>query len=249
MYVKEYGRGDRIFAAFHGWGGTHREFAPLARFLPQDTRLLCPDLPGYGASPGPGAWDLDAIAADMGRELELRLGMQPRTLIGFCSGAVFPLILARRMPETVGRVVMIDPFASVPWYFRIFLRGEFGRRAYSATFQSQAGRAVTDWVVRHIQRQDESFTSAFRDIDHEAVRRYLCLFNRFDVGRFRDLAVATDILYGERTFAEVRRSVERLCELWPHARKFELRGVGHLPLVRGSRQIAAVVFSRETGRA
>lgn len=249
MYVKEYGRGERVFAAFHGWGGTHREFAPLARFLPQDARLVCPDLPGYGASTGPGVWDLDAIAADMERDLELRLSPPPLTLIGFCSGAVFPLILAERMPGRVGRLVMIDPFASVPWYFRIFLRGEFGRRAYSATFQSRAGRAVADGILRRIQRQDESFTSAFRDIDHDVVRRYLFLFDRFDLGRFRNPGAAVDILYGEKTFREVRRSVERLCGLWPHARKIVLHGVGHLPLVKGAPQIAAVVFHPTAGGA
>ena len=248
MYVKEYGRGDRFFAAFHGWGGSHREFVPLASRLPQNGRMLSFDLPGYGASPTPDLWDLDAIAADVEQELECRLGRQPRTLIGFCSGNVFPMLLAQRKPETVERIVMIDPFASVPWYFRIFLWGEFGRRAYAATFQSGTGRAVTDWAIRRIQKQDENFTVAFRDINHDIVRAYLKLFNQVDVQKFSDLRVATDMLYGESTFVEVRKSVARYCELWPHARKIVLRDAGHLPLVKSVRQIASVVFNQESGR-
>ena len=248
MYVKEYGQGDRLFVALHGWGGSHREFAPLASRLPQNGRLLSFDLPGYGASPKPDLWELDAVAANVEQELERRIGQQPRTLIGFCSGNIFPMLLAEQKPETVERIVMIDPFASVPWYFRIFLWGEFGRRAYSATFQSRAGRAVTDWVIRRVQKQNESFTAAFRDIDHDVVRRYLKLFNKVDVRRFKDLGVAIDLIYGESTFREVRQSVTRLGELWPHARKIILRDVGHLPLIKGARQIASVVFDQESGR-
>jgi len=248
MYVKEYGWGDRLFVAFHGWGGTHREFAPLASRMPKDCRLLSLDLPGYGISPKPDMWDLDAIAADAEHELERRIGRQPRTLIGFCSGIIFPLLLAQRKQETVERIVMIDPFASVPWYFRIFLMGEFGRRAYAVTFQSRTGRAVTDWIMRRIQKQDEDFTGAFRAIDHDVVRRYLKLFNQVDVGRFGELRVAIDLLYGENTFVEVRKSITRYCRLWPHARKIVLRDVGHLPLLKGARQLASVVFNQEGGR-
>lgn len=247
MYVKEYGRGDRLFAAFHGWGGTHREFAPLAARMPKNCRLLSLDLPGYGISPGPEAWDLDAIAADAERELESRIGRQPRTLIGFCSGLIFALILAQRNQETVERIVLIDPFATVPWYFRIFLQGEFGRRAYDATFKTRIGRSITDWTIRRIQKQDEDFTGAFRDIDHDVVRMYLKLFNRVDVGKFGDLKMAIDLLYGERTFVEVRKSVTRFSSLWPHARKTVLHDVGHLPLLKGARQLASVVFNQEGG--
>ena len=247
MYVKEHGRGNRIFVAFHGWAGTHREFVPLASRLPGGARLLSVDLPGYGASPEPGTWDLDAIAAALGQELELRTGCLPATLIGFCSGGVFALLVASRKPGAVERIVLIDPFAYVPWYFRIFLRGEAGRRAYAVTFQTRAGRAVADRIVRWAQKQDTDFTAAFRTANHAAVRRYLALFDRIDLQRFRDLPMPIDILYGENTFADVRKSVALYGELWPHARTSVLPGVGHLPLVKGAPRLAAASFGREGG--
>jgi len=213
-----------------------------------DSRLLSVDLPGYGASPRPQEWELDAIAADIEREVEERFGQRPRTVLGFCSGSIFSLLLAQRRPELTERIVLIDPFASVPWYFRIFLLGEFGRRAYAATFQSKLGRSVTDWIVRRLQKQDADFTAAFQDLDHEVARKYLEMLNRADVRRFGDLRIATDILYGESTFAEVRKSVALFCELWPHARKIAMPGVGHLPLLQGVRQLASVVFTQEGGR-
>ncbi len=249
MYVKEYGRGERLFAAFHGWGGTHREFVPLASRLRKDARLLSFDLPGYGNSPEPEMWDPDAIAASLEQELELHTGRRPVTLIGFCSGSLFALLLAQRSPESVERIVLIDPFACVPWYFRIFLWGEFGRRAYASTFQTRAGRAITDRIVRRTQKQDADFTAAFRDMNHETVRKYLALFHATDMRRFRDLRVPVEILYGESTFKEVRKSVAWYCRLWPHARKSVLRGVGHLPLIKGAEQLASAIFDPAEGNA
>ncbi len=247
MFVKEHGRGDRTFVAFHGWGGTHREFVPLASKLPKDARLLSFDLPGYGDSPAPEIWDLDAIAAALEQELELHTDRRPCTLIGFCSGSVFALLLARRKPESVERIALIDPFAYVPWYFRIFLWGEFGRRAYAVTFQSGTGRAVADRIVRWAQKQDADFTAAFRDMNHATVRKYLAMFDRIDMRKFRDLRAPIDLFYGESTFAEVRKSVAWYCELWPHARKSVLRDVGHLPLLKGARQLASAIFDQEEG--
>lgn len=249
MFVKEYGQGDRNFIAFHGWAGTHREFGPLAFRLPEGCRLLSFDLPGYGASPKPDVWDLDTIAAEIEQEIELRLGEQCRTLIGFCSGNAFSLLLAQRKPEAVERIVMIDPFAGVPWYFRIFLAGEFGRRAYAATFQSRLGRAITDWVIRRSQKQEAEFTAAFRDIDHDITRRYLKLLNQVDLRQFSNLMIAVDILYGENTFGAVRKSIMRLRELWPHARIIVLHDVGHLPMLQGARQLTSVIFNQEGERS
>jgi len=247
MYVKAYGRGDRLFVAFHGWGGTHREFVPLAARLPRDARLLSFDLPGYGDSPEPEIWDADAIADSLEQQLDLHAGRRPRTLIGFCSGSLFALLLAHRKPEWVERIALIDPFATVPWYFRIFLLGGFGRRAYAVTFQTRAGRAVTDKIVRWTQKQDADFTAAFRDMNHETVRKYLALFHHADMRRFGDLRVPIDMFYGENTFAEVRKSVAWYGGLWPHAGKIVLLGVGHLPLLKGAEQLASAIFDRKEG--
>jgi pimeloyl-ACP methyl ester carboxylesterase len=247
MYVKEYGRGARPYAAFHGWGGSHREFVPLAARLPAGARLISFDLPGYGDSPEPPLWEPDAIAAALERELEIRTGGAPVTLIGFCSGGVFALLLARRRPESVERIVLIDPFAYVPWYFRIFLWGEFGRMAYVSTFETRAGRALTDRVVRWWQKQDADFTAAFRNLNHEAVRKYLELFQRIDMRQFGDLRMPVDLFYGENTFAEVRQSVDWYGALWPQARRIVLRDVGHLPLLKGAQQLASAIFGGEGG--
>ncbi len=133
--------------------------------------------------------------------------------------------------------------AFVPWYFRLFLCGEFGRRAYATTFQTQVGRKITDWVLKRMQTSDADFTNAFVNLDHDVTLRYLQMLSRVDIHqRFKSLDMDIDILYGEHTFTAVRRSVEIFRSLLPQANVKELRGVGHLPMIKGARQLAAFIF-------
>lgn len=242
MHVEQYGNGPRPFLAFHGWGGDHREFTPLAARLPDNVRLYSVDLPGYGKSPKPLRWDMTEIVHEIVREMEQR-DLNDVTLIGFCSGAVLALLVAKQIPFRVTRIVMIDPFAFLPWYFRIFVAGEFGRRAYRATFSSSRGRRITTWILRRRQSTDDDFMGAFSRVDHETTQQWLGLFRRVgSVKQFAGLSMPVRIAYGERTFAAVRESVREYSAIFPHARTFEIRHAGHLPLVRGAKQLVPIIF-------
>lgn len=242
MHIEEHGVGPRVFLAIHGWGGDHRDFAPLAARLPPDARLLSVDLPGYGRSPAPPPWDLESIVRELTSDLAAR-DLSDITLIGFCSGAVLALFVARSAPERVRRIAMIEPFAFIPWYFRIFLAGEFGRRAYRTAFASPLGRSITTWILRRRQSTDDNFMAAFGRVDHDVTQAWLRMFRGVDPLRlFAGLTVPIDIAMGDHTFAAVRESARRYLALWPQARLHELRHVGHLPLVRGTRQLVPIVF-------
>lgn len=247
MNVEQYGRGARAFFAFHGWGGDHREFAPLAAKLPDDACLFSVDLPGYGESPKPARWEMDEIMREIVATVESR-DLTAVTLIGFCSGAALALLAAQRLPMRVERVVMIDPFAFVPWYFRIFLAGEFGRRAYRATFASPLGRKITTRILQRKQATDDDFMGAFGRVDHEVTLRWLELLHRVGpVEQFAGLTLPVDIAHGERTFAAVRESVRQYRRVLPQARIHELRHAGHLPLVRAAKPLAEIIFRPTAG--
>ena len=245
MFVKCHGEGRRTFIAFHGWAGTHRDFLPLTRHLPEDVKLVTPDLPGNGRSDPPAEWSEKAIVGDLVSVLN-EVSMEPVTLIGFCSGAALALLVAERIPEKVLRIVMIDPFAYVPWYFRIFLAKTWGRMAYHVTFATAWGRKITAEILRSQQASSEDFTAAFQDTDHEVTLTWLAFLNNIGrPSRFASLRLNVDILYGEKTFRAVRASVREYCAALPQSRTHCLSGFGHLPLVRGAKQIAEIVFSRE----
>ena len=248
MYRKIYGDGERLFLAFHGWGGDHREFSAIAARLPDDARWISVDLPGYGDSPPPDVWDMPLIARQLERELnDLFETHDDITLVGFCSGVVFGVELARLRPEAFKRIIMIDPFTFLPWYFRIFTLGAFGRRAYASTFMSATGRKITDRVLSLMQTSDADFTDAFTDADHGLIQNYLRLFSQLDgPSVFSAFDIEVEIALGEKTFAAVKKSVKQIKQQWPEAPVNELLHTGHLPLVKGAPALRKIIFSEPT---
>jgi len=246
MYRKVYGDGKRLFLAFHGWAGDHREFSAIAARLPADACWVSIDLPGYGDTPAPAAWDMPSITRQLERDLnDLFEKYDDITLVGFCSGVIFGVELARLRPEIFKRIVMIDPFTFLPWYFRIFTLGEFGRRAYASTFMSATGRRITDRILSSMQTSDADFTAAFKDADHELIQNYLRLFSRLDgPSVFSAFDIKVDIALGAKTFGAVKRSVKQIKQQWPDAPVHELLRTGHLPLVKGAPALRKIVFTQ-----
>jgi pimeloyl-ACP methyl ester carboxylesterase len=241
MYIEQHGEGTDCFLGLHGWGGTGRDFLPLVRCLPRDAKFVSMDLPGYGKSPPPAAWDEETIAGALS-EVVRAVGVEKLTVVGYCSGAALGLLLAEREQRRIERLVMIDPFAFVPWYFRIFLAGEFGRRAYRFTFMSRLGRRLTSRALQWRQKTDDDFTAAFEKVDGEAALRWLSFLNRIGpASRFAGLRLKVDIVYGSNTFKAVRGSVREFRAVFPAARVVELADVGHLIMVRAARDLADIL--------
>jgi pimeloyl-ACP methyl ester carboxylesterase len=251
MFVERHGRGPEVYFALHGWGGDRRTFAPLAPYVPDGASLYSADLPGCGDSPAPCEWSVGRVVEEIvetvrevvpvSRVTPLRL-----TLVGNCGGAVFALLAAEVLSERVGRVVMIDPFAYLPRYFRLFLAGDFGRRAYAATFANPVGRWVTNQSLRGRRSATADLTASFAETDHEAARHYLALYDEVgSVERFRGFGARVDIAHGDKTFGAVRKSLALWLDVLPHARVRELEGAGHQPIAEAPAQTARVVFNAE----
>lgn len=242
MFVERHGRGPEVYFALHGWGGDRRTFAPLAPFVPEDASLYAADLPGCGDSPRPKAWTVGCVVEEI-VEAVRELEEKRVTLVGNCGGAIFALLAARELGEQVGRVSMIDPFAYLPRYFKLFNAGEFGRRAYDATFANPFGRWLTNQSLRGRRAGASDLTASFAEIDHEAARRYLALYEEIGgVEIFRGLRVHVEIAYGERTFGAVKRSLALWRDVLPGAGVRELKGAGHQPFAEATAQVSEVIF-------
>ncbi len=244
MFRKTYGTGKQLYLAFHGWAGDHREFSAIAARLPENATWISLDLPGYGASAPPDDWDYPALIKHMSSHLrELFESYSNITLVGFCSGVVFGTELARTCPGAISRIIMIDPFAFLPWYFRIFTLGEFGRRAYAATFMNPTGRRIIDRILSTTQTSEADFTAAFAGADHALIQNYLRLFANLDGSKiFSAFDVDVEIVLGEKTFGAVKKSARLIRQQWPDAPIHELPRTGHLPLVKGARELRRIIF-------
>ena len=241
MHVVRHGAGPRAFVALHGWGGSHLTFAPLAPHLPPDVSLFAVDLPGYGRSPRADG-SAEEVAGAVVRTVDA-VGAADVTLVGNCSGAIFALLAALGAPR-VRRVVLVDPFAFVPWYFKVFLHPAIGRYAYYSTFANPLGRWITNASLRRQRAAGSHLTQSFRRVDHEVSLRYLAILDAVgDVSFARGVGVPVDILFGERTFGAVKASLPRWREVLPQARLWPIGGAGHLPIEEAPAQVAALAFS------
>ena len=243
VYMERYGNGPEAYVGLHGWGGGHETFAPMARFLPEHVSLYAPDLPGYGRSPAPEVWDVEAIGEQIARAVS-DLGARRVTIIGNCSGAILGLVAAKHLGEQIERFVMIDPFAYMPWYFRLFVATGFGRYAYYTTFANPVGRWLTNLSLSAKRTSESDLTVSFSRVNHESAYKYLALLAQIEgIDRFGHIAAPVDIVYGEKSFRAIKHSATEWKSLWPHARCFELKGAGHLPIVEATARLSEIVFA------
>jgi len=247
MYVKRYGTaGEQLYFGLHGWSGDHRTFAPLAARMPASAALYSADLPGCGQSPALSNLNVDSVTDEIVKAVLVAVppGKQV-TLIGNCSGAILGLLAAGRIEERVRRLVLIDPFAYWPWYFRVFVAKSFGRYAYRTTFANPFGRWLTNQSLRGHRTAETDLTNSFGEIDHDVAQRYLALLAEVGgIARFANLRrVPIEIVYGERTFGAVKKSVGMWQKIWPQSRARVLAGAGHLPIMEATEALSEIVFA------
>ena len=148
MFHQRTGEGPRAVVGLHGWSGDHHTFDPLLERMPAGFSFWALDLPGCGKSDPPKQWEMRSLAAEVACEI---LGWKQKdiTLLGSCSGAVLAAFVAREFQDmgqtsVIKKLVMIDPFAFCPWYFRIFLIPVVGPLMYAAAFANPMGRWITN---------------------------------------------------------------------------------------------------------
>ena len=183
----------------------------------------------------------------------MHLGMRDLVLVGSCSGAILTAFVARELremgrPEVVNRIVLIDPFAFCPWYFRFFLLPLVGFPIYAVAFANPVGRWLTNLSLQDKKAGDTDLTQSFARVNHRTTWKYLRMLDECGFpGQFRGLPLAVDILYGQKTFSAVRKSVGIWKEALPQARVRELARVGHLPISEGTEEVARIIFTGTKG--
>lgn len=250
MYLAKYGSGENVIVGLHGWSGDHTAFAPLLKYLPPTVTFYSADLPGSGKTPPPARWEMDLFAKQVATAL-IKLTPHGLTLIGSCSGGLLCLFVAKYLLRTnqialLKRIVLLDPFAYLPWYFQVFVApqmGKVGWYAYCTTFANPLGRWLTNLSLRRRRTEESNLTESFAAVNHQAAYQYLKLLSESGgAEQFSDIPVPIEILYGENTFAAVRKSVQQWTEVFPTAQCFVLKGAGHLPLEEATAQVAGILF-------
>lgn len=159
----------------HGTGASGHSFRRTIPGLSRTCRVITPDLPGHGCSPGfAGRLGLDAMAEDLWTLLDT-LHIQPAAIIGHSAGAAIGLRMAelRPVPQVIGLNAALGEFdGAAAFLFPIIARGlatlPFAARAITAFFgrPGTVGRILTGTGSPLDPQGRAQYLTLVRDPDH-----------------------------------------------------------------------------------
>ncbi len=247
LFIKTYGAGPRTFVGIHGWGAEHsKSFKDVLRFMPDDVTFHGVDLPGCGKTPKPADWSWAPLHDALATHLDAQLPPGTWSLIGSCAGTYHALEIARRLPHRIHRLILLEPFATMPWFFSIFLAPLTGKPLYDLVFNSGIGKRATQASLRKQGvTGDYDMLTAFGSSDMEVPYKYLQHYGRIKSHRsFDNIPGPTTILYGQNSWRAIHDSIPRWRELWPELIAHQLPNVGHMFNQEAPELSAAHIFAK-----
>lgn len=218
----------------HGLFGSKRNWASVAAALAGHRRVFAADLRNHGASPWDERHDYPALAADVARLIETRIG-GPAAVIGHSMGGKAAMLLALDAPWLVERLVVVDipPAAStgsmidVMRAMRALPLESFAERSAvdAALAPAIPDSAVRAFLAQNVVRGPEGLRWAF---NLEALARHGESIRGFPaVPPGRAFTGPTLFIVGGRSDyvrPEHRAEIERL---FPAAKVEAIPGAGH----------------------
>lgn len=249
---------DRVVVCVHGLTRNSHDFDVLAAALQERWRVVCPDLPGRGASdwlPDPALYDVPHYLGAMAC-LVARLGVEAVDWIGTSLGGLIGLVLAAQPNTPIRRLVLNDvgPFLpagglerlqramTVPQpEFASIVEAERWFRAAMATFGPLADeqwRAIAEHGIRPVSvgrwrlHFDPAIVAHFLSRPAEDVVLWP-LWDRLACPVLAIRGADSDVL-SAATVAEMQRRGPSCNELVvPHT--------GHAPMLMNADEVSAVV--------
>ncbi|MDO7885007.1 alpha/beta fold hydrolase [Hymenobacter cheonanensis] len=103
------------YLALHYWAGSGREFEPLLPLLPPGTRLLAPDLPGFGNQAAPAGFDYSVASyADWVAQYVEQQQLVDYHIIGHSMSGKVAMLLAARRPAGLRSLLLLSPSPPTP---------------------------------------------------------------------------------------------------------------------------------------
>lgn len=159
LHVASGGDGPPLLL-LHGFPQTHLAWRKVAPALADGFRVICPDLPGYGASDGlDGGYEGYAKRATAATMVSLmrQLGHERFSLVGHDRGALVAFRAALDHPEAIAHLGVIDVVPTVDMWES--LNGTGGVFAFHLYFLAQ----LTDVPERMIGADPDTFFGHFFD--------------------------------------------------------------------------------------
>lgn len=234
FFVREAGEGPPL-VLLHPLALSSRVFAPVARELASDFRVLAVDARGHGRSSWDGEpFSVEEMADDLGALLDT-VSLGRVNVLGMSMGGCTAVAFSERFPDRVERLVLADttawygPDAPTRW-------AERARRARGVPRVSQVRFQVDRWFTEGFRRssptQVNAVVSVFLSTSgrvHAAASQALGAFDgREGLGRVTQPVLA---MTGEEDYATPEEMGRRIAAEVVDGRFILLPGVRHLSLV------------------
>ena len=213
-------------------------------------RALALDLLGHGDSAKPehaDGYQIDAYYQHFLDWLKEQALTEPLRLIGHSMGAYLSLKFAQQHPESVERMVLINPFYD-PKQLSAWLKLSTDRPELSARVIESA----PEWLVHPLVRLNPNLAAG---LSSETTQRMASDYRRMDpkiihtVSTIQDLSemlpsiqTKTLVIWGDKDLTLTPTSFGKLVEIMPNARGFPLRGVGHTPHLSRSSEVSRAIL-------
>lgn len=249
IHWRRHGQGEHLIIALHGWMGSQRSFNPLIPYIPAGVSLIACDLPGYGNSSKLDDYSAENVTTaleELIKELQSAIpNHRSVALLGSCSGTIFSLYLASRgLP--IDRLVLLDPFPSLPWYLRLLTLGPLGRACYNLAFNLSWGQKIAAHLLPQKKEVSGQIESIFQCSDHAVTQSYLKAFAARqpvqDLLQFATIDLPIDFIFGEHSFQSIRNGIPLWQELFPEAQFHDIPDAGHFLLEEATIEISGILY-------
>jgi pimeloyl-ACP methyl ester carboxylesterase len=185
------------YLALHYWAGSGREFELLPPLLPPGSRLLAPDLPGFGSQAAPAGFDYSVAAyADWVAGYIAQEKLVDFHLIGHSMGGKVAMLLAARQPAGLHGLTLLgtSPPSAEPI-------SDADRAASLAAYGQPAEAEKTFTNITSIPLAEEWHKQVVADnlrTTHAAWEAWLLRGSREDISaQVRQIEVPCRLLVGE----------------------------------------------------
>ncbi|MGH2740651.1 MAG: alpha/beta fold hydrolase [Actinomycetota bacterium] len=229
----------------HGLAASKLSWLPILRPLAERYRVIVPDLPGHGESSKPRARYTPAYYAGVVTGLLDTVGAENPVLIGNSMGGRVALEVARRSPDRVAGLVLLDPAAPGgrwAWMLQFVRVVPTGVAAIPVPFQHEMIKTAIRQLFAVPDRLPDAAYAAGADEFvrvHRSMRARMAVLASFrglmadprqEFWQFvRRIRLPSLIIWGAEDHLVSVRAGRRMASLMPASELHVLPSVGHVP--------------------
>lgn len=237
------GEGEPVLF-LHGFPFTGALWHPVVERLGQGWRCILPDLRGMGRSPATGHAGMDDHADDLARLLDALGETRPVVVVGMSMGGYVAFAFARRHPERVRALALVDTRAEPDTE-----EGARGRLATAERVLREGSGVVADDMVGKLFAASASdelrsrWHAVMAAAPPEGVAAALRgMAARPDsLGTLRSLGRPVLVLVGAEDTVTPPESARRMADVVPGARLETVAGAGHMAVVERPDAVAGAL--------